>query len=144
MRQSRKAPWKVRIKMISVDTNVIVRLLTRDDEKQYQTALTLFNRNQIFIPNTVILELEWVLRFAYEFSPTQIAEALEKLAGLDQVTIDKPKELSLALQGLRNNMDFADSLHLAIAATTTRQFATFDKKLARNAIPTACRIKLLN
>lgn len=130
--------------MISVDTNVVVRLLTRDDEKQYRAALTLFNKNQIFIPNTVILELEWVLRFAYKFNPTQIAEALEKLAGLEQVTIDRPEQLSLALQGLRNNMDFADSLHLAIATTTTRQFATFDKQLARNAIQTACRIKLLD
>lgn len=130
--------------MISVDTNVIVRLLTRDDEKQYQTALTLFRGNQIFIPITVILELEWVLRFAYKFNPSQIAEALEKLAGLEQITIDRPEQLSLALQGLRNNMDFADSLHLAIATKTTHQFTTFDKKLARNAIKTACRIKLLD
>ena len=130
--------------MISVDTNVIVRLLTRDDEKQYQKALTLFNKNQIFIPNTVILELEWVLRYAYQFSPLEIGEALRKLAGLEQVTIDRPEELSLALQGLHNNMDFADALHLAIATKSTRHFATFDKKLARNAIPTACRIKLMD
>ena len=68
----------------------------------------------------------------------------DDLAGLEQVTIDRPEQLSLALQGLRNKMDFADSLHLAIAATTTRQFTTFDKKLARNAIQTACRIKLLD
>lgn len=131
-------------KMISIDTNVVVRLLTRDDEKQYQTALTLFNKNQIFIPNTVILELEWVLRFAYKFQPIQIAEALKKLAGLEQVTLDRPEQLFLALEGLQNNMDFADSLHLAMAATVTRQFATFDKRLARNAPQTACLIKLLN
>ena len=132
------------LKMISVDTNVVVRLLTRDDERQYQLVLTLFKKNQIFIPITVILELEWVLRFAYKFNPSQIAEALEKLAGLEQVTIERPEQLSLALQGLRNNMDFTDSLHLAIAASTTRQFTTFDKKLARNAIQTACKIKLLD
>lgn len=131
--------------MIGVDTNVIVRLLTGDDEKQYQKALTLFNKNQIFIPVTVILELEWVLRYAYQFSPLQIGEALRKLAGLEQVTIDRPEELSLALQGLQNNMDFADALHLAIAAKeVTRQFTTFDKKLARNAIQSICRIKLIN
>lgn len=130
--------------MISVDTNVVVRLLTRDDEKQYRAALKLFRDNQIFIPNTVILELEWVLRLAYKFTPTQIVEALEKLAGLEQVKIDRPEQLSLALQGLRNNMDFADSLHLAIAATTTHQFTTFDKKLVRNAIETPCRVKLLD
>ncbi|QYZ68031.1 MAG: hypothetical protein OI74_10420 [Gammaproteobacteria bacterium (ex Lamellibrachia satsuma)] len=130
--------------MIGVDTNVVVRLLTRDDESQYQTALSLFDGNQIFIPNTVILELEWVLRFAYRFKPAQIADALEKLAGLEQVTIDRPDDLSLALQGLRNNMDFADALHLAISATTTRQFATFDQKLIRNTLHTSCQVKLLD
>jgi predicted nucleic-acid-binding protein len=130
--------------MIGVDTNVIVRLLTRDDEKQYQKALTLFNKNQIFIPVSVILELEWVLRYAYRFSPIEIGEALQKLAGLEQVTIDRPEALSLALQGLQNHMDFADALHLAIVAKTTRQFATFDKELARNVIPSVCRIKLMN
>ncbi|RDH82242.1 MAG: PIN domain nuclease [endosymbiont of Escarpia spicata] len=130
--------------MIGVDTNVVVRLLTRDDESQYQTALSLFDGNQIFIPNTVILELEWVLRFAYRFKPAQIADALEKLAGLDQVTIDRPDDLSLALQGLRNNMDFADALHLAISATSTHQFATFDQKLTRNALHTSCQVKLLD
>jgi predicted nucleic-acid-binding protein len=130
--------------MISVDTNVIVRLLTRDDEKQYQTALKLFNKNQIFIPITVLLELEWVLRFAYQFDSFEITGALKKLAGLEQVTIDRPEELSLAVQGLQSNMDFADAMHLAIAANITRQFATFDKKLARKAMRSACRIKLLN
>ncbi|MBL3600108.1 MAG: type II toxin-antitoxin system VapC family toxin [gamma proteobacterium endosymbiont of Lamellibrachia anaximandri] len=130
--------------MIGVDTNVVVRLLTRDDESQYQTALSLFDGNQIFIPNTVILELEWVLRFAYRFKPAQIADALEKLAGLEQVTVDRPDDLSLALQGLRNNMDFADALHLAITAAATRQFATFDQKLTRYAQHTSCQVKLLD
>ena len=129
--------------MISVDTNVIVRLLTRDDEKQYLAALKLFDKNQIYIPITVILELEWVLRFAYQFNPIEIAGALKKLAGLAQVTIDRQDQLSLALQGLEYNMDFADALHLAIAATATRQFATFDRKLSQNALPDTCRIKLM-
>lgn len=130
--------------MISVDTNIIVRLLTRDDEAQYQKALKLFNKNQIFIPISVILELEWVLRFAYQFKPMEIAGAFEKLAGLEQVTIDRQEQMHLALQGLQNNMDFADALHLSIAASASNQFVTFDKKLARNAISTDCRIKLLN
>jgi predicted nucleic-acid-binding protein len=129
--------------MISVDTNVIVRLLTRDDEKQYQAALKLFDKSQVYIPITMILELEWVLRFAYQFKSVEIAVALKKLAGLERVTIDRPEQLSLALQGLENNMDFADALHLANAVTTTRQFATFDKKLARNALAGTCRIKLM-
>jgi len=44
--------------MIAIDTNVLVRLLTRDDEPQFQQAATLFAENKIFIPETVILETE--------------------------------------------------------------------------------------
>ena len=46
-------------KMITIDTNVIVRFLTRDDEVQYQKAYQVFaSSEQIFIPKTVILETE--------------------------------------------------------------------------------------
>ncbi|WP_423809252.1 PIN domain-containing protein [Planktothrix agardhii] len=51
--------------IIAIDTNIIVRFITRDDELQYQQSLELFKNKNIFIPDTVILETEWVLRFAY-------------------------------------------------------------------------------
>lgn len=44
--------------MIAIDTNIIVRFLTRDDEKQYKKAYTVFQQNEIFIPDTVVLETE--------------------------------------------------------------------------------------
>jgi predicted nucleic-acid-binding protein len=57
----------------AVDTNVIVRLLTRDDEAQFQKARKIFSSHDVFIPNTVLMETEWVLRFAYRFEPTEIS-----------------------------------------------------------------------
>jgi len=45
--------------VIAVDTNVVVRLLARDDETQYQASRALFETQEIFIPDTVVLELEW-------------------------------------------------------------------------------------
>jgi predicted nucleic-acid-binding protein len=50
--------------MVAVDTNIIVRLLTQDDEAQYQKSLEIFQTQTIFIPDTVILETEWVLAIA--------------------------------------------------------------------------------
>ena len=50
--------------MIAIDTNVIVRLITRDNEEQYQKSFKIFHDKNIFIADTVILETEWVLRFA--------------------------------------------------------------------------------
>jgi predicted nucleic-acid-binding protein len=41
--------------MIAVDTNIVVRLLTQDDEQQYNKSLKLFQEQDIFIPDTVIL-----------------------------------------------------------------------------------------
>ena len=64
--------------MISVDTNVIVRLLTKDDAEQFKQSLKLFQEKDIFICDTVILETEWVLRFAYKFSPSEIYQTFNK------------------------------------------------------------------
>ncbi len=71
--------------MIAVDTNIIIRFLTRDDEKQYKKSFLIFNTEEVFISDTVILETEWVLRYAYEFSPDDICDALVKLFGLSNV-----------------------------------------------------------
>lgn len=65
--------------MISVDTNIIVRFLTHDDDKQYKKAFKIFNSNEIFIADTVILETEWVLRYAYKFSSENICNAFINL-----------------------------------------------------------------
>ena len=83
--------------MIAADTNVIVRLLTRDDERQYKKALTLFSSQIVFIPDTVIQETEWVLRYAYEFSTEEIGRALSGLFGLKNVRINHPTRISQAI-----------------------------------------------
>ena len=47
--------------MITVDTNIIIRFLTHDDAEQYKKSFFIFNTYDVFIPDTVILETEWVL-----------------------------------------------------------------------------------
>ncbi|MDZ7967304.1 MAG: PIN domain-containing protein [Nostoc sp. DedSLP03] len=61
--------------MIAVDTNIIVRFLTQDDELQFQKSKEIFQTQDIFISDTVILETEWVLRFAYKFKRHEICTA---------------------------------------------------------------------
>ena len=53
-----------RLAVTAIDTNIIVRLLTGDDASQCQQARHIFESHEVFIPDTVILETEWVLRFA--------------------------------------------------------------------------------
>lgn len=84
--------------MIGVDTNIIIRLLTGDDEEQFLKAEKVFTTEQIFIADTVLLETEWVLRFAYKFKPDAIREGLIKLLGLANVHVNSPKNLYRVFQ----------------------------------------------
>ena len=114
--------------MIAVDTNIIVRLLTQDDEKQYRQSLDLFSKNEIVILDTVILETEWVLRFAYNFDSIAISRAFTKLFGLPNIHVSNPDRLAQAIKWHTSGMDFADAFHLA-QCENVNCFFTFDNKL---------------
>lgn len=72
--------------MIGLDTNILVRYLTRDDEQQWQQTVTVIQENQLyFITNIVLCELVWVLRGAnYGFRKDEIISVLESLASSDE------------------------------------------------------------
>lgn len=126
--------------MIAVDTNVVVRLLTRDNEQQFEKAAALFARHPIFIPETVLLETEWVLRFAYRFAPAAIYDALTKLLGLANVKTARPAVMAQAIELARQGLDFADALHLASSQECAR-LATFDAVFIKRAKGlTACTV----
>ena len=115
--------------MLAVDTNVVVRFLVRDDAAQSARAAALIGREQIWVSRTVLLEIEWVLRRLYGYSPAAVASSLRDLLGLNSVTPEDPAVVEQALDWLDGGMDFADALHLAASAAAD-QFATFDRKLA--------------
>jgi predicted nucleic-acid-binding protein len=126
--------------MIAVDTNVVIRLLTQDDEPQYNRSLKLFQEQDIFIPDTVILETEWVLRFAYQFDPVEICKALRNLFGLPNVQVANASLMAQVLQWHENGLDFADALHLAQSQSCSAIY-TFDDKFVKRAINlTECQV----
>lgn len=118
--------------MIAVDTNVIVRIVTHDDPEQARRAVALFERERIFITKTVLLEVEWVLRFSYRLPRAVIVSTLRKVVGLGTVEVEDPNEVSMALDWHEQGLDFADALHLA-GSGKARRFATFDQKMANRA-----------
>ena len=120
--------------MIAVDTNVVVRLLTKDDPAQAARAADLLARERVLVPKTVLLETEWVLRYSYELPPSVVLAAFRKLLGLPQVAAEDATAIARALELYEGGMDFADALHLASARDTTA-FATFDTRLAKRAGP---------
>jgi predicted nucleic-acid-binding protein len=128
--------------MVAVDTSIIVRLLTQDDEAQYQKSLEIFQTQTVFIPDTIILETEWVLRFAYKFKSVEICAALRKLFGLPNVHLSNASLVSQALQWHEAGLDFADAFHLAQSQNNV-EFYTFDEKFVKKAKGiTSCEVKL--
>jgi predicted nucleic-acid-binding protein len=115
--------------MLAVDTNVIVRYLTRDDAEQFAKASALIDGEDIYVCTTVLLETEWVLRRGYRFRRDRIIAAALAFAGLPRVRLEDPVVVARALGWVRSGMDFADALHLA-KAEGLEGFVSFDRRFA--------------
>ncbi|MBW4476089.1 MAG: type II toxin-antitoxin system VapC family toxin [Tolypothrix brevis GSE-NOS-MK-07-07A] len=122
--------------MIGVDTNILVRYLTKDDEPQWQKAVEIIEGGeQCFIANIVLCELVWVLRGKpYEFSRAEIGKTIEMML---QCPVFELENSSLVYQALhrfqQGKADFSDYLIGAIAQQLgCSKTVTFDRKLADN------------
>jgi predicted nucleic acid-binding protein len=118
--------------MIAVDTNVLLRFLTRDDPDQAVRAKALLGGGSVFVPRTVVLEVAWVLRGTDRFSRGAVAAALARLLGLPGVVVEDGATVARALVRFGRGLEFADALHLA-SSGQARAFATFDRALQRAA-----------
>jgi predicted nucleic-acid-binding protein len=118
--------------MLAVDTNVVVRLLVKDNPEQYKRVLDLFDQDDVFLTKTVLLETEWVLRSAYRFGTREVAQAIAAMIALPNVRYEDETEVRQALAWHRSGMDFADALHLASSTRATR-FVTFDQDMIKTA-----------
>lgn len=117
--------------MVSLDTNVWVRYLTNDDELQARRAMKLLEEaDAVFLPKTVLLELEWVLRAAYGIKPAVIHKSLLHILGLPMVIAESVGQVTAALDFHAQGFDFADALHLA-SGDATEALYTFDERFVR-------------
>jgi predicted nucleic-acid-binding protein len=112
--------------MLAVDTNIIVRFLTKDDPQQSPKARDLLSQNDTWLGATVMLETEWVLRSVYSYSPGEISAALRSLGGLPRLQIEDAGAVETALGYHDLGMDFADALHV-VRVPRAEAFVTFDK-----------------
>ena len=122
--------------MIAVDTNVLVRLLVADDAAQLTRARELFDRQapepgSIWVSQTVLVELVWVLSRTYSRPRAQVLAALRALASHATVCLDGAEEVSSALAlYAAGQADFADCLLAARAqASDLDTLFTFDRKM---------------
>ena len=120
--------------MPGLDTNILVRYIVQDDSAQLAAAQRLIRKCvseqlTLFVPVTVTLELEWVLRSSFEFSKEETIGALSDLFSAAELSFESERALEVALDLYRSKTaDFADCVHIALAAQAGEQpLWTFDK-----------------
>lgn len=113
--------------MRAVDTNVLARFYLRDDPMQASVADRILSAGDVFIPKTVVLELEWVLRSVAGQPVAKVIDCLEHLIALPGMTIEDHDQVEMALEQCRRGIDFADALHHA-ASQSCREMLTFDDR----------------
>ncbi len=118
--------------MAAIDTNVLVRLLVNGNPAQSKASQKLFAADEIFIPDTVLLETEWVLRAAYGLSPADICLAFRRVCGLPNVRLGNAPLVAQVIDWHEAGFDFADAFHLALSLDEPA-FKTFDADFIKNA-----------
>ena len=119
--------------MRAVDTNVLVRLVTRDDRKQVAAAETFVSKGA-WVTTLVLAEAAWVLTAVYELTHAEIATAIDMLLRHRDLTIQEPDSVAAALEQYRNRpaLGFSDCLILETARKAGHlPLGTFDRNLAK-------------
>ncbi len=120
--------------MRAVDTNILVRLLVRDDAAQVKVAEN-FVAKGAWVSNLVLVEALWVLDAVYERSPSQLAKAIDLLLNHETLTLQDADVVTAALGHFRKRptLGFSDCLILEIARKAGHlPLGTFDKNLAKS------------
>ena len=119
--------------MRAVDTNVLVRLISRDDAAQV-TAAEAFVAPGAWVPHLALAEAMWVLESVYALRPAQIATAVEMLLHHKDLTLQDAEAVAAALAHFRGRpaLGFSDCLVLEVSRKAGHlPLGTFDRRLGR-------------
>jgi len=125
--------------MIAVDTNILARFYCDDPDdpeaarQRPRAKRVMLESASLFVPLTVVLEFEWVMRGFYQLAPADFCRAAEHLLGMPQVTVERWEAVRDALPLHQRGLDFADALHWACSAHCQRLVTFDDRGFARRA-----------
>lgn len=120
--------------MAAIDTNVLVRLVTRDDPAQVRKALAFIAQHRpVLVTQLSMLELAWVLLSRYNLEKSKVCQVVRMLLNMVELDIQSPAVLEAAVQTWeRSKADFADCFILeTVKVETSTPLGTFDARLAR-------------
>lgn len=118
--------------MRAVDTNVLVRLITRDDPRQVAAAEAYVAKGA-WVPHLAVAEVTWVLESVYERAPAAIATAVEMLLSHEQLIVQDEEVVAAAVAQFRQRpkVGFSDCLMLEVARKAGHTpLGTFDRGLS--------------
>jgi predicted nucleic-acid-binding protein len=119
--------------MRAIDTNVLVRLITRDDDRQVKSAEQ-FVAEGAWVSHLVLAETSWVLDSVYERTPEEIARAIAMLLAHKQLTVQDPDTVETALEKFckHKGVSFSDILIFEIARKNGHvPLGSFDRQFAK-------------
>jgi predicted nucleic-acid-binding protein len=119
--------------MRAVDTNVLVRLVARDDALQVTTAVRWVERG-VWVSTLALAEAIWVLSVVYERGPAEIGSAVETLLNHKDLTLQDSDVVAAALERFRERptVGFSDCLLLELARKARHlPLGTFDRNLSK-------------
>jgi predicted nucleic-acid-binding protein len=122
--------------LIGVDTNVLLRWISRDDARQAGVADEFFEgltkENRGFVSQISLVELAWALKRSYGFSTTRTLDVLEELLRSEELQFDEEEGAWRALLEARAGADFADALIAdSFDLYGCTEAVTFDRHAAR-------------
>jgi len=124
--------------MAALDTNVLLRFLLQDDAKQSAAATRLVRQAQeagdtLYVPLSVALELEWVLRSRFVLDKAAVAQTFSELLQTVELRFEATAVLEYALSEYEGSAaDFSDCVHAALTLRAGEQpLWTFDKAAAK-------------
>ena len=131
--------------MIAIDTNILIRYITQDDELQSKAVERLLAKydgetQSIFINNIVLCELVWVLDRGYKYSKEQITSTMRIIFSTTEFAFEHHNILWLTLEDYEHNKaDFADCLIARINNNHGfKKTYTFDKSATMNNLFSLC------
>ena len=119
--------------MRAIDTNVLIRLITRDDARQ-AAAAEAFVKKGAWVSVLALAETTWVLTSVYDISHKELAQAIEMLLNHQDLALQYPDTVAAALNLYRATpaLGFSDCLLLELARRDGHlPLGTFDRNLAK-------------
>ncbi len=124
--------------MKAIDTNILIRFLTGDDERQAKKVYFIFKKaesekKELFVPLLVVLEMIWVLESVYEVSRIEILDSLSDLLLMPVLKFDHQSALQQLVHSAKGNKFDLSDLLIAHSAKSNgcETVITFDKKAAK-------------